>query len=45
MTDHRGTKEEAGRTVGALEIIQGVLMVSGSGVLVVDIIWRQMDWV
>lgn len=37
-------KEEAGRPVQAVGIIQGVVMVSGTRVLVVEIFWRQMDW-
>ena len=44
MMDHRGAKEEAGRPMGPVGIIQGVVQVSGTRVLVVKIFWRQVGW-
>lgn len=43
MMNHSGTNEEVGRPVGAVGIIQGVVM-SGTRVLVVEIVWRQISW-
>lgn len=44
MMAHRGTEEVARRPSGAVGVNQGVVKVSGTRVLLVEIFWRQMGW-